>query len=72
VADDQPPIRRGDYHLARSIVALLFAMLLGVLLAYEAVAAEYQLNERVFWALLGSILLMLGFEGVDLLKGRRR
>jgi hypothetical protein len=68
---DREPIRRNDQHLARSTVAVTLTVVFAALLLLDGVDPQYTLNERVFWALLTSIFVLLGYEGVDIVKKLR-
>lgn len=60
---------RGPYDRPRIVIAGALTALLSVLLLMDALSSEYQLGEVTLSALLGAILLLLGLEARDVIRG---
>jgi hypothetical protein len=68
----EPPVRQGDYRVARIAAAAAFTAVLVVLLLVDAASPDYAVEAVIVTLLVGTVLALFGVEVTDVLRGGRR
>ena len=69
--DDEPPVRKSDYHAARIGAAAGLLLTLIAILLIDALDPNYDASPLIVYGLLGTIGALVGVEILDLPDIRR-